>query len=76
MLTRMAPTPSGYLHLGNILSFCITAALAEEHGANILLRIDDLDQGKLRVAEKINGEWKIMNHHSSAMPEPVDSSRL
>lgn len=26
--------------------------------------------------EKINGEWKIMNHHSSAMPEPVDSSRL
>jgi len=26
--------------------------------------------------EKINGEWKIMNHHSSAMPEPVDSSKL
>jgi uncharacterized protein (TIGR02246 family) len=26
--------------------------------------------------EKINGEWKIMNHHSSAMPEPIDSGRL
>lgn len=26
--------------------------------------------------EKINGEWKIMNHHSSAMPEPVDASKL
>ena len=26
--------------------------------------------------EKINGEWKIMNHHSSAMPEPVDGSKL
>ena len=50
MLTRMAPTPSGYLHLGNILSFCITAALAEEHGASILLRIDDLDQGRVRPA--------------------------
>jgi uncharacterized protein (TIGR02246 family) len=26
--------------------------------------------------EKVGGEWKIMNHHSSAMPEPVDSSKL
>jgi uncharacterized protein (TIGR02246 family) len=26
--------------------------------------------------EKVNGEWKIMNHHSSAMPEPVDQSKL
>ncbi len=26
--------------------------------------------------EKINGEWKIMNHHSSAMPEPIDSTKL
>lgn len=24
------------------------------------------------VYEKIDGEWKIMNHHSSAMPEPVN----
>ena len=28
------------------------------------------------VYEKINGEWKIMNHHSSAMPEKVDASKL
>lgn len=42
--TRLAPTPSGYLHLGNIYSFAITAALAKHHGARILLRIDDLDQ--------------------------------
>ena len=42
--TRIAPTPSGYLHLGNILSFALTAALARQTGANILLRIDDLDR--------------------------------
>ena len=42
--TRLAPTPSGYLHLGNVLSFAITAALARKTGAKILLRIDDLDQ--------------------------------
>lgn len=42
--TRIAPTPSGYLHIGNALSFAITAGLAERFGAKILLRIDDLDR--------------------------------
>jgi len=42
--TRIAPTPSGYLHLGNILSFAITASLAARTGAKILLRIDDFDR--------------------------------
>lgn len=42
--TRIAPTPSGFLHLGNILSFHITAGLAQKTGAGILLRIDDLDR--------------------------------
>src|SRR4051794_39214952 len=41
--TRFAPTPSGFLHLGNILSFAITAALAAQAKAKILLRIDDFD---------------------------------
>ena len=45
--TRIAPTPSGFLHLGNILSFAVTAALAEKTGAKILLRIDDLDQARV-----------------------------
>ncbi len=40
----MAPTPSGYLHLGNILSFAVTQALALAHGAGVLLRIDDMDR--------------------------------
>ncbi len=44
--TRIAPTPSGFLHLGNILSFSITAALAGASGAKILLRIDDLDRNR------------------------------
>ena len=44
--TRLAPTPSGYLHLGNIMSFAITATLAKQSKANILLRIDDLDRAR------------------------------
>ncbi|MFC0516871.1 glutamate--tRNA ligase family protein [Mucilaginibacter angelicae] len=45
--TRIAPTPSGFLHVGNGLSFSITAALARKHGAKILLRIDDLDRARV-----------------------------
>jgi len=44
--TRIAPTPSGFLHIGNILSFGITAAMARKTGAKILLRIDDIDQAR------------------------------
>jgi glutamyl-tRNA synthetase len=47
-LTRIAPTPSGFLHLGNAFSFLVTKALAEKHGAKILLRIDDLDRERYR----------------------------
>ncbi|MDN3689163.1 glutamate--tRNA ligase family protein [Cyclobacterium jeungdonense] len=47
--TRLAPTPSGFLHLGNVISFLITVSLAKKHQAKILLRIDDLDQKRTRV---------------------------
>jgi glutamyl-tRNA synthetase len=45
--TRIAPTPSGYLHVGNIVSFAITAALARKSGAKVLLRIDDMDRERV-----------------------------
>lgn len=48
--TRIAPTPSGYLHLGNALSFALTAAMARRAGATILLRIDDLDRQRVQPA--------------------------
>ncbi|OOG72208.1 glutamate--tRNA ligase family protein [Algoriphagus sp. A40] len=48
-LTRIAPTPSGFLHLGNAYSFLVTKALAEKHGTKILLRIDDLDRERFRT---------------------------
>jgi len=47
-LTRIAPTPSGFLHLGNVFSFALTAALARMTGASILLRIDDLDRERVQ----------------------------
>jgi glutamyl-tRNA synthetase len=46
--TRYAPTPSGYLHLGNLYSFILTATIARNTGASVLLRIDDMDRERYR----------------------------
>ena len=48
--TRIAPTPSGYLHLGNAYSFVLTQELAAQHDAKLLLRIDDLDRERIQDA--------------------------
>jgi glutamyl-tRNA synthetase len=48
--TRIAPTPSGYLHKGNAFSFSLTYLLARQAGHKILLRIDDADQARYRTA--------------------------
>ena len=46
--TRLAPTPSGYLHRGNGFSFALTTLLARRADAALLLRIDDIDRGRYR----------------------------
>ncbi len=60
-LTRIAPTPSGYLHLGNAYSFAITAAIAQNTGADILLRIDDLDRDRVEIAY-VNDIFDTLNY--------------
>ncbi|MCH7399403.1 glutamate--tRNA ligase family protein [Belliella sp. DSM 107340] len=47
-LTRIAPTPSGFLHLGNLYSFLLTYSLANKYKSKILLRIDDLDSERIK----------------------------
>jgi glutamyl/glutaminyl-tRNA synthetase len=48
LVTRIAPTPSGYLHAGNAVNFLLTAWLARQHRGQLLLRIDDLDAARVR----------------------------
>lgn len=47
---RIAPTPSGFLHEGNLLAFLVQEKLAGMHGALLGLRIDDLDRERYREA--------------------------
>jgi glutamyl-tRNA synthetase len=46
--TRLAPSPTGALHLGNARTFLVNWALARQNGWRILLRIDDLDGPRVK----------------------------
>lgn len=48
LVGRLAPTPSGYLHLGNAVNFVLTWLLVRQAGGTLHLRIDDLDRARLR----------------------------
>ncbi|XAM00335.1 glutamate--tRNA ligase family protein [Phycisphaeraceae bacterium D3-23] len=41
--TRLAPSPTGALHLGNAFAFLVNWALARKLGWRVVLRIEDLD---------------------------------
>jgi len=47
VISRLAPTPSGYLHLGNAFNFLLTALLVDFQGGHLHLRIDDLDDPRV-----------------------------
>lgn len=46
--TRIAPTPSGFLHEGNGCNFIYAAVLAKAYNIPLFLRIDDLDELRFR----------------------------
>lgn len=46
--TRLAPSPTGALHLGNARTFLATWALARQRGWRIVLRIEDLDTPRVK----------------------------
>ncbi len=46
--TRLAPSPTGALHLGNARTFLVNWALARQRGWRIVLRIEDLDSPRVK----------------------------
>lgn len=46
--TRLAPSPTGALHLGNARTFLATWLLARQNGWRVLLRIEDLDGPRVK----------------------------
>jgi len=48
LITRFAPSPTGYLHLGHGFSAVMGWAAARATGGQWLLRIEDMDEGRVR----------------------------
>ena len=44
--TRFAPSPTGYMHVGNLRTALYTYLIARSHGGKFILRIEDTDQGR------------------------------
>ena len=47
-LTRFAPSPTGYLHLGHVANAVWTWGIARALGGRVLLRLEDHDRGRCR----------------------------
>lgn len=47
-ITRLAPTPSGALHLGNAFSFLAAWTFARAAGGKVILRLEDVDLARAR----------------------------
>lgn len=46
--TRLAPSPTGALHLGNARTFLVNWAIARQRGWRVLLRVEDLDTPRVK----------------------------
>ena len=45
--TRFAPSPTGYMHVGNLRTALYTYLIAKKGKGKFILRIEDTDQGRL-----------------------------
>lgn len=74
---RLAPSPTGYLHLGHARTFLRAAERARAAGGQLILRMDDLDTARCRpeyaVAAREDLAWLGLPWEQ---PEQVQSQRL
>lgn len=70
---RMAPTPSGLLHLGNALAFGAAWLSARSAGGRVVLRVEDLDRGRARedvaVAQREDLRWLGLDWDEETTPQ-------
>ncbi|MDD4510852.1 MAG: glutamate--tRNA ligase [Oscillospiraceae bacterium] len=57
--TRFAPSPTGYMHVGNLRTALYTWLIARHAGGRFILRIEDTDQGRL-VEDAVDVIYKTM----------------
>ena len=55
--TRFAPSPTGYMHVGNLRTALYTWLIARHNGGKFILRIEDTDQGRY-----VDGAVEVIYH--------------
>lgn len=90
--TRFAPSPTGWIHIGNLRAALFNYAIARQNGGEFILRIDDTDsvRSKDEYVEGLKEDltwlgfsWDRIEHQSartekylSAKQELIDMGRL
>jgi glutamyl-Q tRNA(Asp) synthetase len=77
IITRFAPSPTGYLHLGHAFSAFNACQRARQAGGQFLLRLEDIDPGRCRpeYAEAIQQDLLWLGLHWDG-PVRVQSEHL
>jgi glutamyl-Q tRNA(Asp) synthetase len=86
VVTRFAPSPTGYLHLGHAFSALIAWRCARESGGRFLLRLEDIDPARCRpefataILEDLawlgldwDGEVRVQSKHLAEYRRPLDA---
>ena len=73
---RFAPTPSGFLHLGNVFCSLLAWLSARSQGGRIVLRIEDLDAERCprKYADALEGTcagWALSGTRAAAAAAPT-----
>ncbi len=70
LVTRFAPSPNGFLHVGHALSAIIAHDAARMNGGRFLLRIEDIDLDRRRP-EYISAIYEDLSWLGLTWEEPV-----
>ncbi len=70
IVTRFAPSPTGFLHLGHAFSAQFAYRAAQKSGGRFILRIEDIDQGRCR-SDFIDGIYQDLAWLGLRWEEPV-----
>ena len=64
---RFAPSPTGFLHVGNIRTAIINFLFAQKTGGEFYLRLDDTDTQRVQEIYRQtilqDMSWLQLNHH-------------
>ena len=62
VITRMAPSPTGFVHLGNLVQGLVSERMAHQSGGVLFLRVEDTD-AKREVAGAVEVLIDTLQHY-------------